>query len=173
MTDRCTEYLVKKVPDSKDNMKKFLVILAAAVITAVSIYIVLLTGFYFVLAITMVVFYGAYYLLSEMSVEYEYTFINGEIDIDKIVGKRKRVNLVTLDAGKFEDFGVYNEDTPEKPDATLFLCSDNTGEGEYYADLTTEEYGETRLIFTPSEKMVSYIDESLSPVLKHRRRNMN
>lgn len=173
MTDRCTEYLVKKVPDSKDKLKKFMVILATAAITAVSILIVLATGFYFVLAITMVAFYGAYYLLSEMSVEYEYTFINGEIDVDKIIGKRKRENLVTLDAGKFEDFGVCDADMPEKPDATLFLCSDNTGEGEYYADLTTEEYGETRLIFTPSEKMVSYIEESLSPVLKHRRRNMN
>lgn len=173
MSDRCTEYLVKKVPDSKDNTKKIIIILALAVITAVSIYIVLATGLFLVLAITMALFYGAYYLLTGLSVEYEYTFINGEIDVDKIVGKRKREHLVTLDAGKFEDFGVVNADTPEKLNATLILCSDNTGVGEYYADLTTEEYGETRLIFTPNEKMVSYIEESLSPVLKHLRRSMN
>lgn len=173
MTDHFTECLVKKVPDSSDNLKKILLILAAVIFTAGTIFLSFVTHFYLILAVTMVVLYGLYYFIKGMSIEYEYTFTNGELDIDKIMGQRKRQHLVTVDAGKFEAFGKMNADTPEKPDATLFLCSDNTGEGEYCADLTTEEYGETRIIFTPTEKMVSYIEDSLSPVLKYHRRQNN
>lgn len=173
MTDHFTECLVKKIPDSSDNLKKFLIILAAVVFAAGTIFISFATHFYLILIITIALFYGLYYFIKGMSIEYEYTFTNGELDIDKIMGQRKRQHLITVEAEKFEAFDKMSGDIPEKPNATLFLCSDNTGEGEYYADLTTEEYGETRIIFTPTEKMVSYIEDSLSPILKYHKRQKN
>lgn len=168
MTDRFTEHLVKKVPTPQEKTKQLLMILAAVVLVLGTVYVALSTGWLIILTITMGVIYGAYYILSGLGTEYEYTFTNGELDVDKIMGKRRRMNLITVDAGKFEAFGALTDEVEDKPDATLVLCSDNTGEGEYYADLTTEEYGETRLIFTPSEKMVSYIEEALPRTLRYR-----
>lgn len=172
MTDRFTECLVKKVPDSNDNLKRVLIIIAVIAVTAITAFLAFATGFYLFLIVTMAVIYGAYYLFKCICVEYEYTFTNGELDIDKIIGQRKRQHLVTFNSKKIEDFGEVNADTPERPNITLFLCSDNTGIGEYYADFTTEEYGEARIIFTPSDKMLSYIEESLPLVLKYRKRNI-
>jgi hypothetical protein len=171
MTDHFAEHLVKKVPSSQDNMKKLLLIIGAVVLIAGTAFIAVSTGWFIILTITIALIYGAYFLFTGMAVEYEYTFTNGELDIDKIIGQRKRQHLITVDAEKFEDFGAVTADTPEKPDATLVLCTDNTGEGEYYADLTTEEYGETRIIFTPSEKMISYIEEALPRNLRYRRQH--
>ena len=46
------------------------------------------------------------------------------------------------------------------------LCADNTGEGEYYADLTTEDYGETRIIFTPNQAVLEAIQAALPRKLR-------
>ncbi len=171
MTDRFTEQLVKKNPSSQDNAKKIAVIAGLLILIAGTAFLAITSGLLIILTITIGLIYLGYYLLTGMGVEYEYTFTNGELDIDKIIGQRKRQNLITVDTSKFEDFGVVTADTPEKPDATLILCSDNTGEGEYYADLTTEEYGETRIIFTPGEKMAGYIEESLPRNLRYRKQH--
>ncbi len=171
MTDRFTEHLVKKVPSSSDNAKKFLIIAGLVILVAGTAMIAVLTGWLIILAVTMGLIYLGYFLISGMNVEYEYTFTNGELDIDKIIGQRKRQNLITVDAGKFEDFDKVTADTPDREQATLVLCSDNTGVGEYYADLITEEYGETRIIFTPSEKMVSYIEEALPRDIRYRKQH--
>ena len=50
--------------------------------------------------------------------------------------------------------------------AVLVLCSDNTGEGEYYADLSTEAYGPTRIIFTPNAAVLETITAALPPQLR-------
>ncbi len=169
MSDRFTEQLVKKQPSSADTAKKLALIIGMLLLMALTIFIAFTTGLFIILTITLALGYLGYFLLTGMSVEYEYTFTNGELDIDKILGQRKRQNLITVDASKFEDFGRVTADMPQKPDATLVLCSDNTGEDEYYADLTTEEYGETRIIFTPGEKMAGYIEEALPRNLRYRR----
>ena len=171
MTDHFTEHLVKKVPTGQENTKKYLLIFAAVALIAITVFLAIFTGWMIILAITVGVIYGAYYILSGLGIEYEYTFTNGELDVDKIIGKRKRLRLISVNAEKFEAFGELTDDVEERPDATLILCSDNTGAGEYYADLTTEEYGETRLIFTPSEKMVAYIYEALPRTLKYRQQH--
>lgn len=168
MTDHFTEHLVKKIPSAQDQAKKYMLLAGAVVLAAGIACVAFLTNWLMLLILTVAVIYVAYYLLSGMGVEYEYTFTNGELDVDKIMGKRKRVRLISVDAGKFEAFGALTADVEDRPEVTLVLCSDNTGEGEYYADLTTEEYGATRVVFTPSEKMVDYILEALPPVLKHR-----
>ena len=42
------------------------------------------------------VWYGFYWFRVQSRVEYEYTFTNGELDIDGIYGKRRRKRLLTL-----------------------------------------------------------------------------
>lgn len=169
MTDNFAEQLVKKKPGSSDNTKKLMIILGAVIITAVTMYLAFVTGLYLILAITMGVIYGAYYFFRDTNIEYEYTFTNGELDVDKIIGQRRRKHLITINIAKLNDFGEVNADTPDNQDATLFLCSDNTDEGEYYADAEDEEYGKVRLIFTPSEKMVSYIEAAMPRIIKYRK----
>lgn len=44
-----------------------------------------------------------------MSVEYEYIVTNGEMDIDKIIAKRRRKRLITVNARTFERFGPFKE----------------------------------------------------------------
>ena len=77
-----------------------------------------------------------------------------------------REHLITVSTKTFEAFGPVSEDLAEDDNRTLVLCSDNTGEGEYYADLSTEAYGPTRIIFTPNAAVLETITAALPPQLR-------
>ncbi|MFR3812038.1 MAG: DUF6106 family protein [Ruminococcus callidus] len=147
--DNFAEYMVKKRPDSRDNAKRAGIIALAVVLCVASVFLVFVTHIPFILLITCAIIYGAYFLITGTSVEYEYAVTNGEMDVDKIIARRKRVHLITVSTAKFDAYGEMTDAVPDDPDRTIVLCSDNTGEGEFYADLETEEYGATRIIFTP------------------------
>lgn len=167
--DNFAEYMVKKQPDKRDNIKRLGIILLTVFFCAGTIAAVFLTGIPFILLITCALIYGAYFLLSSQSVEYEYAVTNGEMDVDKIVARRKRVHLITVNVSKFDAFGPMTDDVPDDETRTLVLCSDNTGEGEYYADLITENYGPTRIIFSPNEAVITVLREALPPQLRYGR----
>ena len=164
--DNFAEYMVKKRPDSSDNLKKIGIIALAALLCIVTIALAFLIKIPFILIITCALIYGAYFLLSNLSVEYEYAVTNGEVDVDKIIARRKRVHLITVQTADFEAFGPLTDDVPDDDSRTLVLCADNTGEGEYYADLTTEDYGETRIIFTPNQAVLEAIQAALPRKLR-------
>ena len=45
------------------------------------------------ITITILLAYVAYLVWSYTSIEYEYSFLNGELTVDKIMGQRKRKNV--------------------------------------------------------------------------------
>ncbi len=169
--DNFAEYMVKKRPDSHDNMKKTWIIILLVLLCAATIVLTIIMHFPFLLIITCGLIYGAYYLITGLSVEYEYAVTNGEMDVDKIIACRKRVHLVTADAAKFEAFGPLTEDTPPADERTLVLCADNTGENEYYADTETEAYGAVRIVFTPNQSVIDALEAHLSRQLRQKRRS--
>ncbi|MCC8136390.1 MAG: hypothetical protein LIO40_06985, partial [Ruminococcus sp.] len=111
--------------------------------------------------------YGTYFLGQSTYVEYEYTFTNGDLDIDKIVAKKKRSSLISANVRSFTAFGKYNENLEETSDMTVVLSSDNIASHEYYADFEDEEYGSVRLIFSPDEKMLENIKRALPRTLRY------
>ena len=164
--DNFAEYMVKKRPDSRDNAKRAGIIALAVVLCVASVFLVFVTHIPFILLITCAIIYGAYFLSTGTSVEYEYAVTNGEMDVDKIIARRKRVHLITVSTAKFDAYGEMTDAVPDDPDRTIVLCSDNTGEGEFYADLETEEYGATRIIFTPNEAVQEAINAALPRQLR-------
>lgn len=96
MLDCFAEHMVKKVPTSQEKTKKILICVLSVILVAAIAAIAVMTKFMIILILACAIIYGTYYLLSGMNIEYEYIFTNGEIDIDKIIAKRKRVHLVTI-----------------------------------------------------------------------------
>lgn len=169
--DNFAEQLVRKEPTSSDRVKKAAVYAGGILITVILIlFAVVQLGS----AVSMVCMllavaagYGTFFLGQSSYVEYEYTFTNGELDIDKIVAKKKRTSLITADVKKFTAFGKYNDNLPETSDMTVVVSSDNIASHEYYADFEHGEYGKVRLIFSPNEKMLENIKRSLPRTLKN------
>ena len=103
--DVFVEHMVKRRPTGKDIFLMSLYALLAVIVFVFGVFFTgpLLGPFSFVGAfIGVAALFGAYYLISNMNIEYEYIVTNGEIDVDKIMAKRRRKRLLTANARTFE-----------------------------------------------------------------------
>lgn len=157
--DNYKEQLVKKGKDSSDTFKRLAVtaagIIAAAILVVLSLQFIgnIIVGF----LLAAVVLWGTYYILNGFYTEYEYIFTNGEIDIDKIMGQRKRKRLITVEIKSSTAFG--KEKTAANSDVTLVDVSCRESDDNYYIDFRHRELGNTRLIFTPNEDMLELVEK--------------
>ena len=142
MNDGYEEILVKRGKTPKDTILKVLTIGLVALLVAAGIF--LFNPIFLVLG--MVLGLLAYYLvLPNFDLEYEYLYVGGDIDIDKIMAKRKRKRIASYSKdnleimaptgsdhvasyeknGKIKDFTSMN---PEKKTWTLVYGSENSSE---------------------------------------------
>ncbi len=103
--------------------------------------------------------YLGYKLFMMFDIEYEYTYLAGEIDFDKILSKTTRTRLITAKCDTFERFGEYTAEVREsiknETFDKLFDFTSNSGAKRYYAVLKHREFNKTIIIFEPTEEMVS------------------
>lgn len=162
--DTFIEQLVTKQSSTKETLAKVGLVLAALLVAFLCITLPILLGAYSLGSIGLLLaagaVYGGWYLISGMSVEYEYIVTNGEIDVDKIAAKRKRKRLVTVKAQNFEAFGLLTE-APAVGQGVTTIMAVGTGVEEYFADFNHAKLGQVRLIFSPNQRLL----DSLRPFL--------
>ena len=169
--DNFAEQLVKRGEGSDVKIKRILTVTAGVLLTLALTLVGFLqigrplyafAGFIFAAAAG----YGTYFLVQGTYVEYEYTFTNGSLDVDKIIAKKRRSSMLTVEVKQFTAFGKYSDDIADSSDLTTIIASDNIASHEYYADFEDENYGAARLVFAPDEKMLENIKRALSPKLR-------
>ncbi len=169
--DNFAEQLVKKNETASDKTKRTALLIVGILLT------VSLTGLAFLqmgnFALSLLGFVlavasgcGTYFIYRNSFVEYEYTFTNGELDIDKIIAKTKRSEMITIEVRQFTDFGKYEDGMKETSEMTVVIASDNIAKHEYYADFNHEVYGLTRLVFAPDERIMENIRRFLPAKLR-------
>ena len=102
MSDMYSEIMVKRITPTSDKVKKVVLIGATAVCFVGGIMIWPLWIAAVVLGIV------TYLMLPGFDLEYEYMYVNGEIDIDKIMGKQKRKRCATYDVENMEILAPSN-----------------------------------------------------------------
>ena len=166
MNDVYVEQLVEKRPDSKSVMTKMLILVAAVVVTFLPIIIdmflppesqgSLLAVIPFTLAGSI---WGAILLFRRQNLEFEYILANGEFDIDKIMGKRRRKRIIN--SANCRNFDIlapmipkyqhqYNNNQLKKLD----VSSASDAQGRWFAIFNGAKGVRTLLIFEPNEKML-------------------
>lgn len=118
------------------------------------------------LLVGVAVLFCAYYLIVNTGIEYEYILTNNDLDIDKIIGKRKRRRLLTVKVNTFEDFGIYRpEDHRERGyTSTVLCCGISPGAGDpYFAVFEHASFGKTLLIFNPDDKILEGLKKNIKP----------
>jgi hypothetical protein len=164
--DNFAEQLVKKYSSTDEIIKKTLLIIAGVIVSILFVFLGL-TFSAFILVLIPVAIYGVYWLVSYLHIEYEYTITNGELDIDKIVAKKKRTALLNADVKTFTNIERVSADTDLNDNGlTRFHCSDGTLNHLYFADFEHEEYGKCRLYFSPSLRILENIVIYLKPEQK-------
>lgn len=120
---------------------------------------------------------GIYFIIRMVktsSVEYEYTFVTGELRIARIKGKAKRRNITYFDIKNLDDLGHYidpktgrkNIDT-NKGRLLLRAAADPLAFDTYYFCIHDKVRREPAvLLMTPNEKLLSMIKPYLSVEMK-------
>ncbi len=156
--DTFLEKLVTKKRTLGDNLMTFGILIAGIILIIVSLSIPLLNqlGVSFLLAAGLV--YLTYRFITARNIEYEYVVTNGELDIDKIVSKRKRKRIFSASCKEFEilakvssnSFSQSVQSIKNRIDATSSINSP----GAYFATLSYK--GEkTVVLFEPDDRMLN------------------
>ena len=168
--DTYKEQLVVKKPTSTDWAKRIGILVGAGILILACVAILPVSDqfwFFPALAIAIVI-YALFRFYPLFFIEYEYIFTNGEIDIDKIMGKQNRKRLATVDAETFEEFGRYDPNAFEGREfnTRLFACSSVADPDTYYAVMNHPKFQNCLVVFNPNEIIVESIKEYLPRTAK-------
>ena len=97
-------------------------------------------------------------------VEYDYTFISGEVRVSKVIKQKKRVNVLTFETKHIEKIGKYGSKTYERyvnmPETTqtIFTSNNTACEGKdlFYIVLNTSN-GKNLMIFECTEIFIAHV----------------
>lgn len=164
--DRFSEQLVTKQSTGKDMFLRGLYLAAAILLVAAFVFFLGAFGLWIlVLAMSAAVIWGFVWLIQGTFVEYEYIVTNDDLDIDKIIGKRKRKRLITVSLRSVKEISVYTADKVVNADVSV-IAHDETGEGMYYIVSETEKYGDLAVIFNPDKRTLYNMIGGFSPAVR-------
>lgn len=165
--DNFSEQLVAKKRTGADIAKIVLTLAGCSVIGLAAIFFGLLTGFLVLILIGMAIIGVGIWLSTGFNVEYEYIITNNEMDIDKILGKRRRKRMITVDLSRATAFEPY-PGTQESEADVIVHASTGTEEDAYFLVCEHHDYGKVEIIFNPNERTRNSIIHEFPGLLKQK-----
>ena len=159
-SDVVFEQIIKKKNELWDYVKFFLIVflclaVPGLIVTLVGglidpVFALTLSPYLFIAAVVLMIF-----LLRNMSYEYEYTFVNGELSIDKIIAKTKRKRMISFDVKNIDDMGIYDpkECKWDKSVTKLIYTDTYSGNGDLYMAFPHPAIGRCVVVIKSSEKI--------------------
>lgn len=154
--DLFCEYIVKHKKTPIDYLITVALLFAALILTFI-LFIFNRYLFGFGLLLIFGVWYGAYILIKNRYVEYEYILTNSEMDIDKIYAKRRRKRVISVDFRHIDicaktDDPIYSAEYKNTTPSKIIDASGESENDVYFVDFPGEG-GKVRVIFQPTDKM--------------------
>ena len=152
MTDTYVEYGVKQ----KGTVKTFLCKAAFIVAILVGLYISTFSQFLYVVPVIAIVV--AFYMIPRFNYEYEYIYVDGEFNFDRIMGGAKRKTVLKIDLENVEmiapsdsqEILAYNHKEGMKD----YNFSSLNADAKTYTLIGSVEGNYLRVVFEPNEKMI-------------------
>lgn len=113
----------------------------------------------FIFPVTLaVICVAAYYVIKMLNVEYEYAFTNGDLDVDKITGKRRRKRMLEINARQIQVMAPYTQEfEPEVRNYQVVAQKDYAASkgavGRWFFIYENEQGQYEFVVFQPSARM--------------------
>ena len=154
------EKIVAKRKDFKENLIAGGIVFGTLILILVGVNLIAMVPFLqsFSLFLVVGLIYLAYRLITSRNIEFEYVVTNGELDIDKIISRRKRKRIFSASCKEFDivarvksnSFSQSVQSIKNRIDASSSLDSPDA----FFVTLNYK--GEkTLVIFEPDEKMLN------------------
>ena len=153
MTDNFIEQLVTRKTTIDVVFKKIGLILVT-VISALAM-IVLPQLFQILMWVTVGLCVFDYFMFRRMNIEYEYSYFNGDLDIDKIMNKESRKKLFFVNVKEMEVIAPTGSDALRPFTQLKKLDFSSAMPGAKTYEMVTEFKGnKVRVVFEPNEEML-------------------
>lgn len=152
MSDFYTEQLVKRKTSGKDVMIKILLI----AVTVLSFLIVPILPFLLIIPVLLIVL--DYFMFRRLDLEYEYLYVNGDLDIDKIMGKQKRKRVFSMNVSEMELLAPMGAgELNQYRNAKVLDYSSNTPNSRCYVMVIVKNGQQVKMIFEPEQVILDGI----------------
>lgn len=148
------EVFVEKIIKRRTGIKGSL-LRALSVFAVILVFLLTMSLSVLGLTITILMGYVAYLVWTYTSIEYEYSFLNGELTIDKIMGQRKRKTMDYFDIKKAEVIAPVSSDVVRRDDIVKTLdYSSGYKSNKLYSIIINNGSGNVQVVFEPDERIV-------------------
>lgn len=160
--DIFVEQIIKRKFGALDALVIVGVIIAGLILLTLPLWIPQL--FLYWILIVAAVCVGAYYLIGTRAWEFEYSITNGDMTCDKIIHRRRRKRMFSIDLHDVDAMGKYD---PQKLQGRKFDCTYFVGEiakggaDEWYLTGHFDKYGTMLVVFSPDERVLQAIKAGL------------
>lgn len=153
--DIFVEQIVKKKFGAKDYA-----------ITALTVFLGLIILFLCLAFVPSILFlalvgvcFAIYYIVTSRNLEFEYSVTNGDLTIDKIINRRKRKRVISLDLHNVEEMGKYNAEAHKaKSYAKRYMTGQtDDGRGGWFLSARQPQVGNVLVVFEPEEKVLKAV----------------
>lgn len=150
-----SEVFVERIIKRKTSLKGMLLRLFSIVIVLIGVFSIFLLGILGI-TITAVLIYVAYLCWIYTNIEYEYSFLNGELSIDKIMGQRKRKHIAEFNIKEAELVAPsLSEDIVRASQNTVIKdFSSGSKTEDMYSIIIDGKEGRSQVVFEPDENMI-------------------
>ena len=162
--DSFIEQIVLKKTEASDTLKRFGLIFGGTLLFFISAIAALLLVPY-ILMLGLGAVWLAWYLIQGTYVEYEYIITNDEMDIDKIIARKKRKRLITVKINTAEEWGEYTEG--KEKDALVTVSAHDCGyKNLWYIIARHEKHGKTAVLFSPNRAVLEAMNKRVPYTLR-------
>ena len=155
MNDAYYEQLVTRKSRPTEWLIRFLIIF---ILLAVLVFGLPFVGFFIIPIVLIFAVLAFYFVFPRLNVEYEYTILNHELQIDAIYNKARRKTLLTVDIKDAEVIAPKGSSELNyfKADKTLNYTSGYPGKSVYVICVPVKQV-KTAILLEPNDKMIEHI----------------
>lgn len=123
-TDTVNEFFIERKRSAAGTVvRKVLILLGCIILCAIAIFFTI-ADFIFAAAAALVVIGSVILCIFQFrpkSTEYEYSFLTGDMSIDRIVNKEKRKPIFTMNVKNIEQMGLYSKESFERENGSVLI----------------------------------------------------
>lgn len=149
------EVFVEQIIKRKTSIKGMCLRMLAILLVFAGLFSMLFLGV-LGFTITALLVYGAYLIFNQTSVEYEYSLVNGDLTVDKIMGQNKRKHAGEFDIKQAEIIApAYSDDIISRINGikTLDFSSGFRNDGRY-SMILYDGKERIQVLFDPNENII-------------------
>lgn len=172
--DFFNEWIVKRKKTAQDYMSVVITVMVAIMILyGILLQFMMNNLIYFIPVEIAIVIYVAYKIIASMNVEFEYFVTNGDLDIDRIVSKKRRKKLVRIKLKDVEYFAPFEDEHIKVAEDVgikkIIDASSSLDAPRLHFVIYYNNSEKTCLLFEPTDEMIenfsNYIPRALNHVL--------